>query len=298
MHSFAPSLSFLLSFLLLPRLLVAADLRGLTAREAPVADSASLTQVESAGGAPEPRALELELAARQPSGHVGSGASSNSLRRRHADLLRGRSITNTTAQDLDAYAPNLLYPGRRAANARFSWFVTGLGACGRTNAPSDFVVALNKEQFDAGDHCFETVTITVRGKTTRAQIVDRCELCGYNGLDFTQGLFNFFGGDGIIYGDWEYGSGAPSPSPTPKATTTTSKATPKPTTTSMSTTSSVSTTTRASTSSQSDSTSSTVSTSTASAPTPTLDQSSNLQQLYLASLGMGGVIMRSLDTQI
>ncbi|KAJ3503134.1 hypothetical protein NLJ89_g8569 [Agrocybe chaxingu] len=179
MHSFGPSLSFLLSFLLLPRLLVAADLRAFTAREAALGDSASLTQVESAGGAPEPRALELELTARQPSGHAGSGASPNSLRRRHADLsgvLRGRSNTNTTAQDHDARAPNLLYPGRRAANARFSWFVTGIGACGRTNSPSDFVVALNKEQFDAGDHCFETVTITVRGKTTRAQIVDRVRL--------------------------------------------------------------------------------------------------------------------------
>ena len=51
----------------------------------------------------------------------------------------------------------------------------GLGACGKVNKPSDFIVALNQAQFGSGypgPHCFETITITYGGKTAQATIMD------------------------------------------------------------------------------------------------------------------------------
>ncbi|KIM48174.1 hypothetical protein M413DRAFT_439895 [Hebeloma cylindrosporum] len=56
--------------------------------------------------------------------------------RRHAEL--GRTLS-TRFTDFD------LHLGRRASGAHFTYYVTGLGACGTFNKASDFVVALNME---------------------------------------------------------------------------------------------------------------------------------------------------------
>lgn len=155
---------------------------------------------------------------------------------------------------------------KRFSNARFSFFATGLGACGHFNNPGDFIVALNHQQYDEGGHCGETITISYGGKSTTATIMDRCEECPFGALDFTTGLFDFFGPEsaGYLYGTWNYGAGDPEPKPTPKPTPKPSPSTTwKPTTTSTTkhTTSTHSTTSTTSTTSTSTSTSST--------PTPT-----------------------------
>ncbi|KIM80833.1 hypothetical protein PILCRDRAFT_822118 [Piloderma croceum F 1598] len=80
------------------------------------------------------------------------------------------------------------------------------------------------------------ITITVGDKTSQAMIVDECMGCGPGNLDFSEGLFNFFGAEseGVLHGSWSYGgdakpSSSPSPSPTPKAkTSSTPKPSPKP----------------------------------------------------------------------
>ncbi|EIM90428.1 uncharacterized protein STEHIDRAFT_154254 [Stereum hirsutum FP-91666 SS1] len=93
-------------------------------------------------------------------------------------------------------------------NARFTYFVDGLGACGQTNVASDFIVALNTHQWDGGSHCFEAITITYNGKTATASIADECQECPENALDFSQGLFDYFASEdaGTIYGSWSYAS--------------------------------------------------------------------------------------------
>ncbi|KAF8908317.1 hypothetical protein CPB85DRAFT_1562795 [Mucidula mucida] len=100
--------------------------------------------------------------------------------------------------------------GRRST---FTWFVTGVGACGGTNVPSDFIVALPALDWDNGAHCFETITITINGISTQAQIVDECMNCASGDLDFTTGLYSFFDPDtshGVLEGSWEYGTGSDS----------------------------------------------------------------------------------------
>ncbi|TDL27548.1 hypothetical protein BD410DRAFT_782654 [Rickenella mellea] len=106
---------------------------------------------------------------------------------------------------------------RRGGGDRFTYYQTGMGACGQYNNPGDFIVALNIEQWDGGSHCFKMITINCNGKSTQAQIMDECPGCPYGGLDMSQGLFSFFAdtSEGVIYGDWSYGSGAPPPPPPP-----------------------------------------------------------------------------------
>ncbi|EIW84969.1 plant expansin, partial [Coniophora puteana RWD-64-598 SS2] len=87
-----------------------------------------------------------------------------------------------------------------------TFFADGLGACGATNSPSDFIVALNSAQYGSGGYCFQMITITYNGKTTQAQITDECPGCPYGGLDMSTGLFDFFADPsaGVIYGEWSF----------------------------------------------------------------------------------------------
>ncbi|KAI9448483.1 hypothetical protein H4582DRAFT_1766883, partial [Lactarius indigo] len=125
---------------------------------------------------------------------------------------------------------------KRFANARFTYYVVGLGACGQYNKPSDFIVALNSAQFGGGQYCGKTITITYEGKSTQAVIMDEatipssalgCPGCPYAGLDFSEGLFTFFVSTsvGTIYGEWVFGS---SEEPKPTSTTPKSTSTPPP----------------------------------------------------------------------
>jgi len=131
-----------------------------------------------------------------------------------------------------------LQPFQKRASGQFTYFAVGMGACGKQNTDDDFIVALNTPSWAGGSHCFETVTITINGKTARAQVVDRCVSCGPEDLDFSPGLFHYFGGteaQGVMHGTWYYGGEEPESDPVPTTTTTSE---PKPSSTSTSTRSS------------------------------------------------------------
>jgi len=123
--------------------------------------------------------------------------------------------------DIARRAEGDLQTWKRGSNSRWSFYDVGLGACGKHNVESDFIVALNSDQFGSGypgPHCFKWITMQYNGKTTRAQITDRCPGCGNNGLDLSRGLFRFFDSEdkGLIYGNWFFdgeGGGAPPPPP-------------------------------------------------------------------------------------
>jgi hypothetical protein len=191
----------------------------------------------------------------------------------------------------------------------FTYYAVGLGSCGTTNVPSDFIVALNAAQYSSS-YCGVTITITCNGKTAQATIMDECPGCGYGGLDLSQGLFEYFGdiSVGVLTGDWEFGSsGSQSTSTTPTSTSTpppptttstwTSTSTPPPTTSSTPTSTYTPTTTTSSsppptTSSVPSSSPATTTTSSSSSvpsstsPTPT-DGSNALEALENAIIGLG-----------
>ncbi|KAI6036545.1 RlpA-like double-psi beta-barrel-protein domain-containing protein-containing protein, partial [Pisolithus microcarpus] len=135
--------------------------------------------------------------------------------------------------DLAVRAPGDLKVWKRFDNARFTYYAVGLGACGQTNQPSDFIVALNSDQYGGGQYCFQMITITVNGKTAQAQIMDECPGCPNEGLDFSQGLFTYFSdlSAGVLYGTWNFGSGSSPTTSTPAPQPTTTWQTPTSTTT-------------------------------------------------------------------
>jgi len=116
---------------------------------------------------------------------------------------------------------------RATTNSKWSWYDTetgNAGSCGRTLKNSEFVVAMNVPQYQAGN-CFKSITLSWHGKQTRAQIVDMCPGCPYGGLDLSPKLFEFFTplGTGLLWdGTWWFDGDGPegaAPPPPPKPTT-------------------------------------------------------------------------------
>jgi len=156
---------------------------------------------------------------------------------RHARLASARS------KSIQALSPRGKYElAKRVDNAKMTFYQPGLGACGGTNGPGDFIVALNSAQYAGGQHCHEMITISYKGKSTQAQIMDECPGCPFGGLDLTPSLFGFFASEseGVIQGSWNFGGDAqpakpPPPAAKPKPKPSSTSTPPPPTTTTTST---------------------------------------------------------------
>ncbi|TFK55229.1 hypothetical protein OE88DRAFT_1805604 [Heliocybe sulcata] len=128
----------------------------------------------------------------------------------HGHARRHNAVAHRARGDVQVH--------KRTDNARFTYYAVGMGACGQNNVPSDFIVALNSAMYGdgyPGPHCFKSITITANGKTAQATIMDECPGCPYGGLDFSQGLFEYFADTsvGVLTGSWEYNDGSGGGSP-------------------------------------------------------------------------------------
>ncbi|KAF8843944.1 hypothetical protein BDN67DRAFT_944152 [Paxillus ammoniavirescens] len=140
------------------------------------------------------------------------------------------------------------------------------------------------------------ITITINGKTAQAQITDECPGCATGGLDFSQGLFQYFApiSEGELYGSWYYNSDAPTSTSTPPPPPTTTSyfhtSTPPPTTTTTTTSSS-------SPSSTSSATTSTPSSNSTLYPVPTFTPQDPqiLVQINVALIEFGSLLQASLS---
>jgi len=225
---------------------------------------------------------------------AGSGVQSSTH-----DRSRGLAHKRSPSNNNQPHVPSANQSGDRIFSKRdqFTYFQDGQGACGTFNSPSDFIVALNSCDYDGGAHCFQTITITVNGKSTQAQITDECPGCPCGGLDLSEGLFTFFAptSEGELSGTWTYGDGGTSTTSTPLPSTTkqssTSTWTP-PTTSSTATTSSTPITTSMSMSTTTSTPlPSTTTSSTASAvPTFSPDDPQMLTQVNLALIELSSVL--------
>ncbi|KAK7015006.1 RlpA-like double-psi beta-barrel-protein domain-containing protein-containing protein [Favolaschia claudopus] len=102
---------------------------------------------------------------------------------------------------------------KRGSGARWTFYSTGLGACGGWNKDSDYIVALNQQTFGysyPSKYCGKKISMSYNGKTTTATIVDSCPGCPDDGLDLSPGLFSFFASQdmGVIYGTWSFTDGS------------------------------------------------------------------------------------------
>jgi expansin (peptidoglycan-binding protein) len=95
---------------------------------------------------------------------------------------------------------------KRFDNARMTYYDVGLGACGWSNQPSDFVVAINAAQYNSGRYCGQRVQIRANGKTAIAEVVDECPGCEGHGLDLSEALFSHFAptGKGVFLASWDF----------------------------------------------------------------------------------------------
>jgi len=92
-------------------------------------------------------------------------------------------------------------------SARMTWYdiTTAQVACSGWYKPTDFVVAMNKPQFQSSNWCGKQVVITYNGKKATATVVDECEGCAAGDLDLTISLFIYLFGDlglGVTHTDW------------------------------------------------------------------------------------------------
>lgn len=199
-------------------------------------------------------------------------------------------------------------PGQYSGQA--TWFVDGLGACGKVNGPNDFIVALNTPQYGSGSpgpQCFKSITIYAGGKSAVATIMDECPTCDYGSLDMSHGLFLHFNPISVgefpitwSYNDGSGGGGGGDDTPTttkekPKTTThhtTTTHTTPTSTYVPPTTTKKTSTThTTHSTTSTTKSTTKTTSTSTTSSAAPTTSAAGgNLEELNQLFVQLGAML--------
>ena len=95
---------------------------------------------------------------------------------------------------------------RRFDNQRMTWYRDGLDACGWSNTPDQFIVAISESLFGSGEHCGKSLTISYGGKTATATVADRCEVCPEYGLDLSEGLFSYFAPEsqGILQAQWSF----------------------------------------------------------------------------------------------
>ncbi|KAF8560376.1 hypothetical protein OG21DRAFT_61137 [Imleria badia] len=159
------------------------------------------------------------------------------------------------------------------------------------------IVALNSAEYDGGAHCFEMITITINGQTTQAQITDECPGCSAGGLDFSQGLFQFFAplSEGELYGSWSYDSDVATSSSTPAPSTTsyTPSSTPATTVTTTASSSSTALSTSITMSTVVPSPSPTSTSTTTTVPTSTPQDPQMITQVNLALLELGVLLQAS-----
>ncbi|KAK3986520.1 RlpA-like double-psi beta-barrel-protein domain-containing protein-containing protein [Cladorrhinum sp. PSN332] len=119
------------------------------------------------------------------------------------------SAAPTESQPLDARSGEIT----ARATGQFTWYNTGLGACGKTNNDNQLVVALNKATFDPktpngnpnkNTLCGRKIRATYKGKSVDVTVVDRCPGCGANDLDLSPAAFKKLAGldKGRITGSW------------------------------------------------------------------------------------------------
>ncbi|CAH7679492.1 RlpA-like double-psi beta-barrel-protein domain-containing protein-containing protein [Phakopsora pachyrhizi] len=86
----------------------------------------------------------------------------------------------------------------------FSVYGAGLGACGKISSDDSMIAAASHILFDSfpgattddPNHnpiCGRKVKATYKDTTVEVEIVDKCEACDYNDLDFSTAAFQKFG---------------------------------------------------------------------------------------------------------
>lgn len=125
------------------------------------------------------------------------------------------ALPTTTATPLEAPDDKNTTAVGAAAAGRFTWYNTGLGACGWANTDGELVVALSHLTFDPHtpggnpNHnalCGRRLRASYAGRSVDVTVVDRCPSCAADDLDLSPAAFQRLAGldVGVVYGTWEW----------------------------------------------------------------------------------------------
>ena len=104
---------------------------------------------------------------------------------------------------------------RRSNDGSFTWYNTGLGACGQVHTDADLVVALSAPLFDPytpnsnpnyNSLCNRRLRANYNGRSVDAIVVDRCLACATYDLDLSPAAFQQLAdlSVGRIQGTWDW----------------------------------------------------------------------------------------------
>ncbi|KID74371.1 Rare lipoprotein A (RlpA)-like protein, partial [Metarhizium brunneum ARSEF 3297] len=89
----------------------------------------------------------------------------------------------------------------------FTYYYTGLGACGETNNDSQMVAAVGHDLFDRSRPCGRMIRAHYGGNSADVKVVDRCGGCNDDSLDLSPAAFQQLVGSlgpGRVQGTWEF----------------------------------------------------------------------------------------------
>ncbi|WVN85280.1 uncharacterized protein L203_100425 [Cryptococcus depauperatus CBS 7841] len=138
----------------------------------------------------------------------------------HFSRSRARNLITPSKQGLEKRGAT--YSGRA------TFYDVGQGACGGWNVASDYIVALNSNQYGGGypgPQCGRSITISYNEvQVGGVKIADECPSCAYGGLDLSRGLFARFESEnaGVFYMTWWFDNEGANDQPASQEQTSTS----------------------------------------------------------------------------
>ncbi|KAA1081033.1 hypothetical protein PGT21_028002 [Puccinia graminis f. sp. tritici] len=125
--------------------------------------------------------------------------------------IPGTSVTTGTVHK-DHKGDSYSTPSAEVHTGDATYYQPDLGACGLTNTSSDMIVAVSKLLYDSfpsqggnpntNQVCGKRIRATYKGKSCEVTVVDRCEGCKHDDLDFTITAFEKLGSkdEGRLHG--------------------------------------------------------------------------------------------------
>lgn len=80
-------------------------------------------------------------------------------------------------------------PSKGTFSGKGTFFKPNQGSCGKWNTANDKIVALSKDIYQGGSHCFKRVKVCHGARCADATVADLCPGCKPTSLDMTPSLF-------------------------------------------------------------------------------------------------------------
>lgn len=134
--------------------------------------------------------INVQFGVGQLSSATGTTTSTNAAATTTATTATSTSSTTTSTSTSSAST------GTNSGQGTF--YDTGLGACGWTNSDSDYIVAIDIKTYNAhnvdsnpnhNSLCGKKIRAFYEGKSVDVEVVDACEGCLVNDLDFSPSAF-------------------------------------------------------------------------------------------------------------